>query len=268
MLKKYKSRLREILAPPRPDDKLSRVFDILLIALISLNIFAVILETIEPISSRYGKYFHIFELVTVILFTIEYLLRFWTASESKVFKDIMRNKLRFVFSPISLIDLFAILPFYLPVILPFDLRIIRGLRLFRIFRVLKMGRYSESFKMLGEMLKKKQEQLIASLFFIVILLIISSSLMYFVEKKAQPHEFSSILSAMWWGVNSVMKLSYIDIEPATLAGKIIGTVVAFLGVAIFALPTAIISSGLIEANKNRKAYVEKKCPHCGAIING
>ena len=267
MLKKYKSRLREILAPPRPDDKLSRVFDILLIALISLNIFAVILETIEPISSRYGKYFHIFELVTVILFTIEYLLRFWTTSESNGFKNITRNKLRFVFSPISLIDLFAILPFYLPAILPFDLRIIRGLRLFRIFRVFKMGRYSESFKMLGEMLKKKQAQLIASLFFIMILLIISSSLMYFVEKKTQPHEFSSILSAMWWGISSVMKLSYVDIEPITLAGKIIGTVVAFLGVAVFALPTAIISSGLIEANKDRKTGVKKKCPHCGAIIN-
>lgn len=266
MRQKVKERIFKILEAASARDSLSRAFDVFITTLISLNVIAVILETVKTLSSQYVLFFRIFEVSSVLVFTIEYLLRLWTCTANKRFKRPLKGRIRFALTPLALVDLMAILPFYLPMIIPFDLRFIRAVRLFRIFRIFKMGRYSRSLKTLGKVLKEKKEELLTSIFAILILLVIISSLMYFVENEAQPEAFSSIPTAMWWGITTLTTLGYGDIYPVTPIGKVLGSMIAVLGIGMFALPTGILSSGFIEVVQRRRRK-PKICPHCGKDIN-
>ena len=138
-----------------------------MLSLISLNVIAVTLETVENLS-LYSFHFYVFEVFSVAIFTGEYILRVWACTADKNYENPVRGRIKFLVTPLALIDLMAILPFYLPMIFPLDLRFIRVLRLFRIFRVLKMGRYSESFKTLSNVLKAKREDLAIIIFSILI----------------------------------------------------------------------------------------------------
>jgi voltage-gated potassium channel len=129
-----------------------------------------------------------------------------------------------------------------------------------------MGRYSESLKILGTVLKEKKEQLVITIFVIFILLIVSSSLMYLFENTAQPEVFSSIPAALWWGVVTLTTVGYGDVFPVTIIGKFLGAIIAILGIGIFALPTGIFASGLVEVIHNKENKVTM-CPHCGKNIN-
>ena len=146
MSQKIKNRLFEILEIASAGDLPSRLFDIFIMTLISLNVIAVILETVESLSSQYTSFFWMFEVSSVSVFTIEYLLRLWTCTGDDKFKSPIKGRIQFAMTPLALVDLISILPFYLPMIIPFDLRFIRALRLFRLFRLLKMGRYSDALK--------------------------------------------------------------------------------------------------------------------------
>ena len=166
----------------------------------------------------------------------------------------------------ALVDLFAVLPFYLPMIFPFDLRFIRAFRLFRLFRLFKLARYSVAFKTLGRVIKLKKEELNIAVFIIFLLLIVSSSLMYFVEHNVQPNTFQSIPHALWWGVSTLTTVGYGDIYPITPIGKFLGAIIALLGIGIFALPAGIFASGFAEelAKRNKETIY---CPFCGKNIN-
>lgn len=168
-------------------------------------------------------------------------------------------------TPLALIDLFAFLPFYIPMIIPFDLRFLRGFRLLRLIRVLKIGRYSEVVKLFGRVFKAKIAELMTAISLIFVLLIISSSLLYYVEREAQPDKFSSIPQAMWWGVVTLTTVGYGDIYPITTMGKIMASVISLLGIGLFALPTGILSAGFVEEIK--KKVKVKKCQHCGAELD-
>jgi voltage-gated potassium channel len=169
-------------------------------------------------------------------------------------------------TPLALIDLLAILPFYLPIFVHLDLRIIRILRLFRIFRVFKLARYSESVKILSSVIKRKKEELLIVFFVLFILLIVASSLMYFVENDAQPNVFSSIPMAMWWCIVTLTTVGYGDIYPITVLGRILGGIIALLGIGMFALPTGILASAFAE-ELQKKHERPKICPHCGKVID-
>ena len=172
-------------------------------------------------------------------------------------------------TPLALIDLLVVLPFYLPIVFP-DLRFMRALRLFRLFRVLKLARYSSSLQTFADVLKLKKEELLLMLFATLILLIISSSLMYNVEHEAQPDNFSSIPEAMWWGIVTLGTVGYGDICPVTPWGKFIGSMVMILGIGLFALPAGIMASGLTEVLAKRKEEQKTAgmvCPHCGRCID-
>jgi voltage-gated potassium channel len=153
---------------------------------------------------------------------------------------------------LALIDLLAVLPFYLPVVIPIDLRFLRVLRLIRVFRVLKFARYSDSLQMLGRVLKKKKAELIITFFVVFLLLIIASSLIFEFEKEAQPEKFYSIPGAMWWAVMTITTVGYGDIYPITIVGKILSSFIALTGIGLFAIPAGIISSGLIEEIQHKK----------------
>ena len=177
----------------------------------------------------------------------------------------MLGRIRFALQPLQIIDLLAILPFYLPFI-GIDLRFLRAVQLFRLFRLLKMGRYSQSLTTLTNVIKSKKEELSITLFAGFILLIIASSLIYLVENEAQPEAFHSIPNSMWWGVVTLTTVGYGDVYPKTALGKIIGACIALLGIGLFALPAGIIASGFASEIQKKETEI-KVCPHCGKKIS-
>ena len=263
MIKRIKERLYKILEIAPVGDTVSKSFDILIMTLIIFNVIAVILATVERVDSQYQYYFRIFEIFSVTIFTIEYLLRLWTCTINKNFRNSVTGRIKYTLTPFAIIDLLAILPFYLPMIIPLDLRFIRAVRLFRLFRLFKMGRYSKAIFILKKVLKEKKEELVLVIFVVFLLLIIFSSLMYFIEKEAQPEAFSSIPEAMWWGIITLTTVGYGDVYPITPLGKILGALIAFLGIGMFALPAGILGSGLVEVVRGKEMNNDKSIEELG-----
>lgn len=261
-----KRQIYEIIVAEHSEGFLSRGVNRFLVVLILLNTLAVILDSVPSYSLNYGFFFRSFEVFSVVIFTVEYVIRIWTCNLDPKFNSIILGRLRFIVQPMTLIDLLAILPFFLPMLFPFDLRFLRMLRLFRMVRLLKIGRYSEVIKRLGRVLGAKREELIFTLGIVLLLIIVSSSLMYYVENPVQPEAFSSIPAAMWWGVATLTTVGYGDVYPITVIGKILGAIIAILGIGMVALPAGIIGSGFMEelqGNKNQKIT----CPHCGRDLD-
>ncbi|MDD1762461.1 MAG: ion transporter [Methanothrix sp.] len=255
-----------------PGDEDSKYFDPFIMSLIVLNVVVVVLETVQWLYVRYVPLFHAFDVFSVAVFSVEYLLRLWSSTEDPRYYNhsSLSGRLRFMVSPMALVDLFAVLPFYLPFIIP-ELRFVRAVRLFRLFRVMKLARYSDSLQTFIDVLRLKKDELGLIFFTIMILLIISSSLMYEAEHEAQPDAFSSIPAAMWWGIVTLATVGYGDMFPITPLGKLIGSVVVILGIGLFALPTGMLASGFAEVVQARKEAKERKgmvCPHCGRVIEG
>jgi len=243
----------------RPGDRPSRVFDIFMILLVTANIAAVILETVESLYKAYAPYFIAFEGVSIAVFTIEYLLRVWVCTCDKRYAHPFYGRLAYARSPLALIDLLAIAPFYLSGFFLADTRIVRVLRLIRLLRILKVVRYSYALQKIIVIIARKKEELILSIGLIVIALVMVSSLMYFAENGAQPDKFSSIPASMWWGVATMTTVGYGDIYPVTSAGKILAGMVALLGIGLVALPGAIIVAGYFDWRNGKKRIL---CPHC------
>lgn len=238
--------------------------------LIVLNVFAIILESYKAIRDDYGELLYFFEIFSVLVFTVEYVLRFWTADVEYKRARPFFSKLKFAFSFYGLIDLFAILPFYLPLFFPFDLRVIRILRLFRLLRIFKLGRLSKSMQLIAKVLKDTRSELFVTFFVASILLVLSSALMFYVENDAQPDKFDNIGDALWWAVATLTTVGYGDVYPITGLGKILSAIIALIGIGFVALPTGILSSAFIERIQEEKRKREKadvvKCPKCGFEI--
>jgi voltage-gated potassium channel len=260
-----KSRLFNIFYTDEIDDPLEKYVNWLITGLILLSVISVILETEESLYAQFQAIFNGFEIVTVVIFTLEYVLRLWVCTLDPRYRSPIRGRLRYACTPMALIDLLSILPFYLPVT-GLDFRFIRAVRLTRLFRILKLGHYSQSLKTLGRVLRSKKEELLVTIFAGVILLIIASSLMYYVERDAQPEAFKSILSSMWWGVATLTTIGYGDIYPITALGRFLGSLIAVMGIGLFALPAGIVASGFATELQN-KARLPRICPHCGKDID-
>lgn len=242
-------------------DKAARGFQIFIVSLIAANVLMVILETEDAIKNPYGYLFNPFEIFSVIIFTIEYAARIIVCTLNPKYQNKKYSRLRFVFSPMMLIDLAAILPFFLPFVIA-DIRFIRIIRLFRLFRMFKLARYSESMQTLGDVFRAKAGDLGVAFFVLFIVWIFASTLMYFAENEAQPEAFSSIPSSMWWGIITLTTIGYGDTVPVTSMGKVIGAGVAVLGIAVYAIPAGIMASAFTEELR-KKRQRGKKCPHCG-----
>jgi len=249
-------------------------FDTFITTLIVLNVIAVIFESYPQIGEKYQTFFYIFELISVIIFTIEYILRIYTSPLLYPGSSEIKAGFKFITSPLAIIDLIAILPFYIPLLLPIDLRILRLLRLLRLLRVLKLTRHSESMRVISRVLKKSRSDLSVTVFVVFVLLIVSASLMYYIEKDAQPEAFENIGQGFWWAVATLTTVGYGDIYPVTNLGKLISGIIAILGIGFVALPTGIISSAFMdEINSRRKKenncnfnhgeMTTRYCPHCG-----
>jgi len=267
---RMKSRTYEIMEKAKPGDIASLIFDWSLMLLITLNVLSIVLESFAGLALAYKEFFIVFEATSVIIFTVEYMLRLWTSDLKYPNKYKMVSLLTFVFSTMAIIDLLSILPFYIPLATPIDFRILRVLRLTRILRILKIGRYSESLALIGRVLKRSRSDLLVTLFVTFLLLLLSSSLMYFVENPAQSDKFPNIVSSAWWTIITLTTVGYGDVYPITVLGKILGGFIALLGIGLVALPTGIISSGFMEEiriKQLKEGRESQVCPHCGLTIS-
>lgn len=251
MRKQLKQIIYEILEVSSSTNLYSLADDIIIQFLIVLNITAFIASTSPVFSVEYQKLFENIEIVSSLIFTIEYILRIWVCTVDSKYSHPIWGRIKYALTPLSLIDFVSILPFYLLLLFP-QLSFVYLISLIRLLRLIKISRYSESVRTLGIVLNSKKEELFVTAFAVFILLIFASSLMYFVESSAQPQSFGSIPDAMWWGVVTLTTVGYGDIYPITPIGRFLGSMLAFLGIGIFALPAGIISSGFSEEVQKRK----------------
>jgi voltage-gated potassium channel len=218
----------------------------------------VITETVESIYTPNQVYFEYFEIFSVVIFSIEYVLRLWACTVMDKYAHPIWGRIRYIFSVGALIDLLAILPFYLPFFIAADTRFLRILRLFRLMRVFKLGRYSEAFNSIVAVVSQRKEELLTTLTFLFVILILASSAMFYIEHEAQPEVFTSIPSTMWWGVATLTTVGYGDVYPITPYGKLLGAFIAILGIGVFALPAGIIATGFeSELKKKREQHEEQ-----------
>ena len=226
-----------------------------LLILIFLNILAIILESVPSIELEYSHLFKKFEIFSVVIFSLEYLARLWTCvdlTQNKGSQSPFKSRLRYLVTPMAIVDLLAILPFYLSFIFALDLRFLRILRLVRIF---KLTRYSAAMKTLTSVLKDEVPALLAAYFIMIIVIILASSGIYLLEHKVQPNNFGSIPASMWWAVTTLTTVGYGDVTPLTNGGKLFGGLITLIGIAMVALPTGIIASGFGNSfRKKRQSY--------------
>ena len=264
-----KQSVYEILEKAGPGNRSSAIFDTFLISLISLNAVALIVGTVEEIHQVSPQAFRIFEIISVAIFTVEYLLRVWSCTADPRYAHPVLGRLRFAVSPMAIIDLLAILPFYLVPLVNIhglDLRFLRAVRLMA--RVARLSHYSSGMRTLARVLSNKRSELLTVIMVLSILLLIASSFMFYAENEAQPDNFANIPQAMWWGIVTLTTIGYGDVVPITTAGRLIAGVIAVMGIGLFALPAGILGSGFVEEIGKRDADTTIRiCPHCGNEIH-
>ena len=232
-------------------DRSGQWLNLFLITLITLNVIAIFLESVDAIFARYGLAFWYFEVFSVIVFTIEYLARVWSSIDLERTSDNSRlvGRIKYMLTPLALVDLIAILPFYLSLYVSFDLRFLRGLRLLRLF---KLTRYSPALSALLDVIQKESEALLAAIVVLLIMLVMSAAGIYVLENDLQPETFGSMPSSMWWAIVTLTTVGYGDVVPVTTLGKMFAGLIGLIGIGMIALPAAIMASGFAENVRSRK----------------
>lgn len=251
---KARTRMAELLEPTHDLDRFSRTVNLSLILLITLNVIAIFLETVDSIYAEYELAFWYFEVFSVLVFTLEYVARVWSSIDLEDMKDKspVTGRLKYMLRPIALIDLFAILPFYLGLFFNLDLRFLRVMRMLRLF---KITRYSTALSALLDVIQKEADALLASIVVLLMMLVISSGGIYLLEHELQPDTFGSMPGSMWWAIVTLTTVGYGDVVPMTPMGKLFGGVIGLIGIGMIALPAAIMASGFAEnINRRRQTY--------------
>ena len=261
---RFRKRLFEILEVARPGDRISKLFDMLLILLILLNVAAMILESMPKFNQQYGELFQHFDLFSVTVFSIEYVLRIWVAVEHRSFDKVehtnLSYRLQYIRSPSAIVDLLAIAPFYLALLFPtsLDLRILRAFRLLRIF---KLTRYSQSMTLMLTAISEHIRSFIAAITILMIVMLLAASGIYVFERDAQPEAFGSIPHAMWWAFATLTTVGYGDVTPITAWGKVFGAAITVVGVGMVALPAGILASAFSEQLRLREKIYQDVVDH-------
>lgn len=252
----FQQRILEILESGQKGDRTSRVCDTLIALLVVINIIAVTLESVSDFSVKYADQFYAIEFFSVVIFSIEYLTRLWAsaaknAAEDKIFGS---SRLGYMLSFSGVIDLVSILPFYLQALFPgLDLRVLRTLRLLRIF---KLSNYNTAIEDLFSAVYEERKSFIAALYLFVIAFVLTSSLIYYAENDVQPEKFASIPDAMYWSLITLTTVGYGDVSPVTWIGKVISVATALMGVSVVALLTGILANAFSNQIARRKLIFE------------
>ena len=243
-MNKAKRRVFHVIQIGDRRDTMSKAFDIFIVVVILLNLFVTFADTFDELQ-RFHRVFTAIELITIIIFTIEYILRLWTAELLYPDKSFWGAKLAFVISFYGVIDLLTFFPYYLPIVVPGGIVAFRILRVFRIFRLFKINAQYDAFNVITDVLNEKKSQLFSSICLLLMLMVASSLGMYGLEHDAGSG-FDNAFSGIWWSTSAILTVGYGDIYPVTTGGRILAIIIACLGVGIVAIPTGIISAGFVE----------------------
>lgn len=265
MIQKLKRRVFQIISRAEEGDRASRVFDCTIMVLIVLSILSIILQSFESLAVAWGDLFKALEVITVAVFTVEYALRLWTADLA--YPDARWPILKYALSFMAIIDLLAILPFYLP-FFSADLRFLRMMRLFRLFRLLrvfKLGRYFDALQTIVNVIRTSASQLVMSVALCLFVMLFSAIVMYTVENPVQPEQFPNVLASLWWAICTLTTVGYGDVYPVTAIGRFFAAVISLVGIGIIAIPTGIIAAGFTSAIERPSQPDDPKhyCPYCG-----
>src|SRR5574339_708654 len=231
MYKKTQHHVHILLHPELGEYKADKFINIFIITLIITNIIAVILETVKDIHDKYEVFFMYFDMISVYIFTLEYVLRVWSCVHDPRYKGSIKGRLKYMLSFGAIIDLLAFLPYYIHVIVGLDLRVLRILRLIRFLRLFRLTAYTKSAQLILNVFKSRFNDLMLSFVLSFFLVIIASCLVYFAEHGTNP-EYSSIPASIWWAIVSLTTTGYGDMTPITVWGKIFASVVLMAGVAL------------------------------------
>ena len=257
-----RNRIYQILEFTDPEDRTSRFVSFGIVGLIIVNVLAIVLESIPSLYEAYEITFFRLEIVSCIIFILEYVLRVWASVEDpETIEDESgtqiangRRRINFMLKPLAIIDFLAFVPIFLQLLFPgVDLRFLRALRLLRVF---KLTRYFQSFEMILEVLHDEWRSLAGTVFIMLVILVIAACGLYYIERDIQPDKFGSIPEAMWWAMAALTTVGYGDSYPITPIGKIIGSIVTLLGIGMVALPSGILASSFSERMRQRRESMQ------------
>jgi len=247
-------RLYEILEHGPIGDRTGLIVSRLIVLLIVTNLVAMTLDSVPALEAQYGPLFLAIEVLSLIAFTIEYALRVWVAAEHAPYRHSSERKARwkFVTSPLGLIDLVAVLPFWFALVLPADLRV---LLVFRMVRFLKLARYSPAMRSLLDVLYNERRALFGCFVILLGATLVAASIMHVIERHAQPDKFGTIPDAMWWAIVTLGTIGYGDVVPVTALGRVVASVTIFVGLIMVALPIGIVATAFAEEIHRRDFVV-------------
>ncbi|MEO1252223.1 MAG: cyclic nucleotide-gated ion channel [Pseudomonadota bacterium] len=249
-----KARLYRILEAGHSHDWQSRFFEMAMATLIILNVIAFSIETVPAIHDRHALFFRIFDLVSIGIFTVEYVARLWVCTEHPPYRGLSpwKARLKFARNPLMVVDFLAIAPFYLSAFVAIDLRVLRILRLLRFF---KLARFSPAFNTMLRVLARERSALMGVLIVLIGMIIISASLLFLAEGDLPDSKFATVPEAMWWAIATLTTVGYGDVTPVTAVGKFLAGIVMICGLGFFALPIGIIASGFMEEYRRQDFIV-------------
>ncbi|MCA3635170.1 MAG: ion transporter [Methylobacterium sp.] len=250
----FRKRCHEVLDGGAPHDAASRRVHRGIVALILVSVMAVILESVPSMAARFGPLFQGIEFVAALVFTVEYVARLWAAVEHPLLRPLpaWRARLNYAVQPVLLVDLLAVLPFYLALVGPADFQV---LLIFRLIRFFKLARYSPGMRSLLEAIRAERRALLACLVILGGLMIVTAAIMHVVEGPAQPGKFGSIPEAMYWSIITLTTVGYGDVHPVTNGGKVLAGFTAVLGLVMLSLPVGIIATSFAEVIHRRDFVV-------------
>ncbi len=247
----WRDKIHEIIF--EADTPLGKLFDVTLLVAIILSVIVVMLESVKSLDEKYDNVFFIVEWIFTVIFTIEYLLRLYS----------VKKPWKYASSFYGVIDLLAILPMYILVILPYQMNyllVIRILRLLRIFRVFKLVHYLNEGKILLKAVQASLTKITVFLSFVILLVMIFGSILYVIEGNSNSEQFTSIPRSIYWAIVTITTVGYGDISPVTPLGQTIAAVIMLLGYAVLAVPTGIVSMELANASND---VTTRACIACG-----
>ena len=247
-------RLYEILEHGPIGDRGGRLVGRAIVALIVVNLVTVVIESVPAYEAEFGATLHAIEYVSLAVFTIEYGLRVWVAAEHAPYRHLTATaaRLKFIVSPLGIVDLLAVLPFWLDAVTPFDLR---AVLVFRMVRFLKLARYSPGMRSLLAALNTERRALFGCLVILLGATLVAASLMYLVERDAQPTKFGTIPDAMWWAIGTLSTVGFGDVIPITFAGKLVAAATVVMGLIMMALPVGIMATAFANEVHRRDFVV-------------
>ncbi len=266
-MNKLRISIAQILESSGPYLRYGRWLDAFLIILIIGNVIAIVLESVSEIAIAYTDLFIRIEIISVAIFTIEYITRVWASVDKEQYKHSSLShtkiRLKYMMSPLAVIDLLAILPSYLMLFVSFDLRF---LRVFRLMRVFKLTRYSRAMQLLLQSFKEEASSLLAAFFIMGVVLIIASCGIYLIEHDIQPDKFGSIPAAMWWAMATLTTVGYGDVVPITPLGRFFGGVITVVSMGMVAIPTGLLASSFSDQLRQRRVQFAAEVAAC--LVDG